>query len=489
MFKVMKKIFLMGLISLVCLMGGNVARAQFDETNTMFYHTLRTPQSVQLNPVFFPTNNTWYITLPGVNLQFGSPVAVSDFMYYDKVQQQTVLSIDSMMNHLTEGNKFRVGANVDILGFGFRVKNTMINFSTRLVNHVSLGFPVEMVNALRVGNIDENGNVRPVVELLDGDVLNATSYLETGLGVSQYFEDINLTVGLRAKLLFGVANVQTDNTRLEFNTDPNLDSVTARMYYEIQAATFAPYDTTNKRFNINFGDILSQRNTGVAFDIGAKYDWGPFTFSLAINDLTGGIHWKNNVMTWKPEGGQGVIVFNGMDISTMLNGGTFNVDSLTNYLENQLHQMTPTSKDSGDYWFSIPTKINLGASYNFGRLFRAGFLFHGQFDRGLLSKSNAVSMDLGGVENTFRWNTTLSLGMNLFDWMEVTAANSIVYDGESMDLFNPGVGLVLTPGRVFQLYVMGDYISNLYLTDSKAFNLKLGLNLLFGSGGRTKIEG
>jgi hypothetical protein len=378
---------------------------------------------------------------------------------------------------------------VNLLGFGFKVNNTFINFNTRLINHVSVGFPVDMVEALRIGNIDAAGNVRPVVELLNGDVLNATSYLETGLGVIQRFEPINLTVGVRAKLLFGVANVQTDNTRLVFNTSPNLDTVTAHMYYEIQSATCAPYDTTQKKFIFNLGDVLGNANTGIAFDLGARYDWGPFSFSFSINDLTGGIHWKNNVMTWKPQNGQGAIVFNGVDMNGMFNGGNFSMDSLTSQLEHQLEDMTPEKKDSGDYWFSIPTKINLGASYSFGRMFRAGFLFHGQFDRGLLCKSNALSMDLGDTKNTFRWNTTLSIGMNLYDWLEVTAANSIVYDGSGMDLFNPGLGIVATPGRVFQIYLMGDYLSSFYITDSKAFNLKVGINLLFGTGGRTTIEG
>ena len=87
----MKKVLIFGLVGLMGLMCGEV-KAQFDETNNLFYHAVRAPQSTQLNAAFFPTNNTWYVTFPGVNLQFGSPVAVSDFMYYDKTTQRTVLS-------------------------------------------------------------------------------------------------------------------------------------------------------------------------------------------------------------------------------------------------------------------------------------------------------------------------------------------------------------------------------------------------------------
>ena len=144
--------------------------------------------------------------------------------------------------------------------------------------------------------------------------------------------------------------------------------------------------------------------------------------------------------------------------------------------------MTPTRSQSGDYWFSVPTKINLGASYSFAKIFRAGLLLHGQLDRGLLCKKTGSD-----VSNTFRFNTTLSIGANLFNWAEVIAANSLVYDGSSFDPFNPGVGLVLTPATIVQLYLMADYISNFYLVESKAVNIKFGLNILIGKGDRSVV--
>ena len=481
-----KNIFL---IALTVLMAAPAAQAQFDETNNLFYHTLRTPQSNIYNPAFFPTNNTFYIMLPGVDVQFGSPLSMNNIIYYDRPSNRTVIDPNRILSSLEEENDFRLGADVNLVGFGFNVKNTYINFNTRLVNHIGVGLPISTINALLEGNVGDDNNPRPVVEIVNGDILNATSYLETSIGVAQRFEPINLTVGLRAKVLYGIANVQTDNTKIVLNTDPALDSVSASIYYQIQSATFAPYDTTQKKFLFNVGDLfnIGQANTGFSFDIGARYDFGPFTFSLAINDLSAGIHWKNNVTTWTPSNGQGVITFNGLSVNSMLDNGSFNIDSLTAYLQNQINGMTPHRVADGDYWFSIPTKFNLGASYSFAKIFRAGFLFHGQLDRGLFCKSNSLSF---GKEapNTFRWNTTLSIGANLFNWVEVIAANSFVNDGSSFDVLNPGVGIVLTPGTVFQVYLMADYLSSFYLTDSKAFNLKFGLNLLFGKGSRSIIE-
>lgn len=480
-----KNIFLIAFCTLLAVPG---AQAQFDETNNLFYHTLRTPQSTLLNPAFFPTNNTFYIMLPGVDFQFGSPLALNDVIYYDRPNERTVIDINHILKSLNDNNTFRLGADVSILGFGFKLQNTFINFNTRLVNNVSLGLPISTINAVLEGNIGDNNTPRPVIELVNGDILNVTSYLETGLGASHYFEPLHLTVGLRAKFLYGIANVQTDNTKIVFNTDSNLDSVSASIFYQIQSATCAPYDSTG--LHIDVGDLLKigQANSGVSFDIGAKYDFGPFTFSVAINDLSAGIHWKKNVTTWEPSGGQGVITFNGLDVNTMLDNGTFNVDSLTQYLRDQISDMTPHRIDNGEYWFSIPTKINLGASYSFAKIFRAGLLFHGQLDRGLFCKTPSLQSGIGSnVSNTFRWNTTLSLDANLFNWAEVVVGNSLVYDGSSLDVFNPGIGLVLTPATIFQVYLMADYLSSFYLTDSKALNVKFGINLLFGKGGRTVV--
>ena len=85
-----KNIFL---IALTVLMAAPAAQAQFDETNNLFYHTLRTPQSNIYNPAFFPTNNTFYIMLPGVDVQFGSPLAMNNIIYYDRPSNRTVIDL------------------------------------------------------------------------------------------------------------------------------------------------------------------------------------------------------------------------------------------------------------------------------------------------------------------------------------------------------------------------------------------------------------
>lgn len=474
------------------LMGIVTAAAQYNETNNLFYHSFRTPQSNQLNPAFFPNKNSLFLTLPSFGMRFGAPLSISDFVYYDETSGNTVVSINRILDTLTSNNRFRLGIDMDIVGFGFRIRNTFLTFNTRLVNDFSLGIPIDMVNALRTGNVNQDGTPVSEVRLLDGDLLNFQSYLEVGVGIGHRFQMLGLTVGARAKLLSGIVNMQTDNSRIVLNTSDDLESVSADVYYQLQASTCIPIDIDSGMSFTGFGvkDVLGVfgANTGLAFDLGAKYDFGPFSFSASISDLSAGIHWKNNIYSITPRDGHTTITFDGADASTIINGGQMNTDSITAYYQQLLEGMTPDTTMGGDYWYSIPTKLNLGASFSFAKIFRAGLLLHGQWDRGLVSQSNHYELDLtGDLKNTFRFNTTLSFGLNLFNWAEVIVGSSIVYDGNKINPLNPGVGLVLTPATAFQFYLMADYVSSIYLVEAKAFNVKFGFNMLLGKGGFTQI--
>lgn len=474
------------------LFGMGTASAQYNETNNLFYHSFRTPQSNQLNPALYPNKNTVYLTLPSLGFRFGAPLSLSDFVYYDQASGNTVVSINRIIDSLTTDNRFRLGYDMDIVGFGLHIGNTFVTLGARWVNDFSMGIPIDIVNALRNGNVDDNGQVINSVRLLNGDLLNFTSYLETSIGVGHRLSPLGLTIGVRAKLLSGVVNLQTDNSRIDLNTGDNLDSISIDAYYQLQGAICMPVDSL-KHFtlsSIGVGDIIRAfgSNTGVAFDLGAQYDFGPFKFSASINDLSAGIHWKKNTYTVMPEGGHTTFTFDGENVRTILDHGTMNSDSVTAHLQDFLEGLTPDTTTGADYWYCVPTKLNLGASFSFAKILRAGLLLHGQWDRGLLSRKNKYELDLtGDLKNTFRFNTTLTFGVNLFNWAELIVGSSIVYDGNKISPFNPGVGFVMTPATAVQVFVMADYVSSVYLVEAKAFNVKFGMNLLFGKGGATSI--
>ncbi len=470
--------------ALLCLA---TAQAQYNETNNLFYHAFRTPQSNQLNPAFYPTNNTFYLQLPSFGVRFGSPLAINDIARLDTNAYgdvTTVIDINRMLAAITVNNDFRAATDFNILGLGFKKGSNFYTANLRIINDMSVGLPVSTINALLRGNVDGYGNPISEVNLIDGDLMLYTNYLEASLGMGHHFDDLGLTVGGHAKLLFGLANMQTENTRAVLLTDDDFESVGVDIYYEIQGGSAYSVDTNGERINNSF----QLGNFGLSFDIGARYAKGPFSFSASINDLSAGIHWRKNTSVITPEGGHTVVSFDGQEVTGLLYGGNLNADSLTAYYQQVLNGLTPSEDTESDYWSCIPTKLNLGASYNFAKMFRIGLLLHGQFDRGLLCKRNKYAVDLSnGVSNTFRFNTTLTFGVDLFNWAEVLVGSSMVYDGQKLDFFNPGIGLVLSPFRFFQFHIMADYLSSIYLADAKAFNVRLGLSLLFGDGGKDKI--
>ena len=490
--------------ALVALCIGS-ASAQYSETNNLFYFAQRTPQSNQLNPAFFPSSNSFYLQLPSVGTQLGMPLSINDLVYYDPEQDINIIDINRTLDYLKENNQFRFGIDLNLLGFGFRIHNLFVDFNTQFHYNLNLGIPLSMFNTLLNGNVNPDGSAITSDTLLNGSLLNMQAYLETSIGAGFTLPIIPLTIGVHAKLLSGIMNIQTDNTLITFETDEEFNDVTARIYYELMGASAIKIEEadnmqqmiSNMTDNLtNISDIAKSMfdlsgNTGLAFDIGAKYELGPFTFSASINDLTAGIHWQKNLVGFAPKGGSVPIEFSGLDLEYLLENGNFNLDTLGKYFNEQLEKMSPQSiSDEGnDYWYSIPTKLNLAATANFG-IVKAGILFHGQFDRGLLSKQNARELDLSNnITNTFRFNTTVSAGINLFNWAELILATSIVSDGKNISPLNPGVGFFFTPATVLQTYFMLDYASSIYLTNMKAFNIKAGVNVLIGRGGKRKILG
>lgn len=476
----MKKRF--SILVLVAILSGSTAMAQFNETNNLFYNTFRTPQTNLLNPALFP-NASFYLTLPGLNnLQFGSPLAIRDLIHYDPTRGYSVIDINHILDVMEDDDHFRFGLGINLLGFGFKVNNLTFNFNTRVVGDFGVGLPVSVLDKLLDGNIDDNNQAISEVRFLDGSLLDAQVYTETSVGVAYKIAPINTTFGFHLKVLGGLSAFQLDSVRFVLHSDAEYDNLSADAYYNLRLSLPGQGDLNA----LNVSDIIHSvspfgPNSGIAFDLGVRYDLGPFAFSLAINDLTAGIHWTNNIQNMVPKDGHSTLNFSGVNLDSIVNGS----DGLTTELENFINGLQPDTVPGKDFWTNIPTKVNLGATYTFANLLRAGILFHGQFDRGIISKSNPMQLDISKEEaaQTFRFNTTLSAGVNVFNWLEFIIGSSVVFDGGKADFFNPGAGVVISLGTALQTYLMADYVSSIYALDSKAFNLKFGFNLVIGKGG------
>ncbi|MBP9991275.1 MAG: hypothetical protein KBT45_07610 [Bacteroidales bacterium] len=476
----MKKgfVFYSALILLFLSMANSMNAQSYNEENALLLHSFRTPQSLIFNPSLFPENNKVYVTLPGAGLHFVSPASLGDFLHYDANQDLTILDFNQLCDQLSESNKLRLGMDVNLLGFGFKINRMFFTFSSRIAADFSMGLPSSTIDFLRKGNIDANGNPIESMDIVDGDLLNCQAYNEIAIGGGYELSKLGLTVGARLKLLNGLLNLTTDQTKIELQTSSDYSNLRANVSYQLNMASVAEFDT-NWNPDIHFGDIINpfNSNNGVAFDLGAKYEMGPITISASLINLSAGIHWKQNAYKVVPKNGNTSFEFDGLNMSSLVNGGSINTDSIMNTFKDKMDSLALDRNNDLDYWHYIPTQIYVGANYTFNNLLRGGLTLHGQLDKGLFCKRNDGDVKSG---NTFRFNTTLTAGVNVFNWLEVTLGNSFVFDGGKADFFNPGAALVFTPGTVFQIYLVTDYISSIYIVDNKAFNCKIGINLLFG---------
>lgn len=463
---------------LLCLFCFGHANAQLLNSNDVFYHSFNSPLSTRLNPALFPYESTFYLTLPRVGAGFQLPFSYNDFgLKYNPQTDTTYIDLNHILN-LIQNNKTWVGLNaeVDILGFGFKVKNLMFNFATGVRVNGNLTIPLDATHLLTDGNTGQYATL----DMGTKDFFLTQAYAYAALGASYTLPTIPLTVGARFNLLDGIQNVNADHLNLVLtNVDDRDNELRIQADYLANTAgivSIESYKREGTDDSIVAGiDTAYPMNLGFTFDLGVKYEWNNFTFSASLLDFGPGIHWKSNVKTIIPEHQDSYITFEGIDLSrieiTMDENGkpqSYKLDST--YLQgfvDSLKNMMATVKDGEAYWAGVPTKLYLGASYSVSRFIRLGALFHGEWNRGIFYR-----------DNTFRHSTTLSATFNLFNWLEVSASNGFTFDGNRFSALNPGIGVSLNFFERFQIYGAVDYLSNLYATDIKAVRAYAGVNIV-----------
>jgi hypothetical protein len=458
------------LVAAVTLIGSVNAQSN------IMYGSSRNPLMNTANPAFFPSHSRAYLSLPGVNLDFSSPLAYSSIFSYDSTQNKTIINANSLLDTLANGEKIRLGSNINAAGLGIDFGKFFITLSAQAKLDFGFGLPQGLVTFISEGNYGHTGE--DAIELLDGNLVNARLYDEIALGFGVKLGE-NLTVGLRAKLLNGYLDISNGGSSLTLTTAPDYSTMTADMNLDMNyaGAIDFEYDSVKGKYNYKINNYMP-KNYGLNIDLGVRYATDLFEVSASIIDLGPGIHWAENINKIVSAREDNTFTFTGVDVSNLMQGGTLDstysqvlIDSLKALAEYKV-------VDGGDdYWTSIPTKVNVGGMFHITKGVSAGLLFHGEFERGLVKVGDVFKTKNVG----FYSRTSAIARVNLYDWVEVVASASMLTSNNKINWFNPGIGLTLTPLRAFQVYTFIDYISNLYLIDAKHLNVSVGLNIFFGS--------
>lgn len=460
------RIFLSILLIAATAMTGTATQAQTLNSGDILYHSFHSPQATRLNPAFFPSDASFYISGPRVGFGLSMPMSYSDLGMHVE-GDSTVLDLNHILEQIeTTGTRFGLTGDGDILGFGFKIKplGLRINAALGVKLDGTIDVPTDMAKLVTEGNTGQNRNL--TMSANDMMIMQAYGYLSLGASMELPMVS-NLTVGARLNILDGIFVSSVKSMNINLVTGDHNENLRLSADYLINSAGM--YGLKNKgklKYSFERQEDASFSNFGFTFDLGANYHIGDYDISLSLLDVGPGICWSNNAMTLEPKHKGSSVTFDGMNLTTLLTDGVVDTATLYSYGDS-LMNMIAADTTLHHFWSGVPTRLYLGASYSMGPLLRLGYLFHGEWNRGLFYRNS-----------TFRFNNTLSATANLMDWMDLTIANSITFDGNGMDFLNPGISASINLFRRLQVYGAIDYSSNLYLVNIKSFRFFAGISFV-----------
>ncbi|HKL38324.1 MAG TPA: DUF5723 family protein [Bacteroidales bacterium] len=440
------------------------------ETNTMYYMP-RIPQMSFMNPAFQPECN-FYLSLPGiseVNLNAGNnTLAYSDVIFQSPVSDSLITFLHpeadpaDFLNRLNPSNSLFTEFSTNLFGFGFRSGNGYFSFHLKHRSEMQAAYPKDFMILLLEGNQQMKG------ETMNFNEFNffTNHHLEYSLGYSGRIED-KLGFGIRVKYLNGLAHMQSKDFNLELYTSEVGDSMSLASDIDIRGSLPLDVATDSIGFIDEIKDIEPTAkdifaNPGFALDFGVSYQvMDDLELSASVSDL-GFINYQNYVHNYSING---QFAFTGVDVSSEVSGdesANDPVDQVTDSLKENIR-----FSYSGDQFLHfLGPRIFVGGNYS----------LNDRVDLGLLSRTRFFD---GEVYQSF----TLSANTRPIRGISLSASYSVMNRAYN----NLGLGLALRLGPL-QVYTVSDVISaGLWPEETKAFNLRFGLNFVFGCNPARRI--
>ncbi|MFQ5446527.1 MAG: DUF5723 family protein, partial [Saprospiraceae bacterium] len=284
-----------------------------------------------------------------------------------------VIDVGRFINYLQPENLIRDDLELSTLDLAIRIKGLTFSLGHAVKYNAFLKYPKTLPQIVWQGNAQFIGET---VEL--GNELQLTGYHELGIGAAYKFGQ--LTFGVKAKLLSGIADASTDRDHHSATlfTNPDVYQITLGADYILNTSNSLDYNSyTDLNTDFNFGSFTFDRffsaNTGLAWDLGARLEMGKLDIAVSVLDL-GQINWDDNVTNYRATQSY---EYDGLDFSQALTGGeSANFDQALDTLE----QLFQPEKTSIGYSTTLPRKVYLNALYSLnGMLSVGGLIFYEKF--------------------------------------------------------------------------------------------------------------
>jgi hypothetical protein len=460
--------------------------------NSQVLYYMNLPQNHLLNPALKPTNSV-YIGLPvvsGVNQNVNNNLFNFSDVFINGVVPDSVVTIfhpdydpAEFVKKIKNINSFETEALVQLFGLGFSAgKDLYFSFDINDRVEENIALPGDILRLGFEGNEQFAGSKIDLSSLR----ANAMYYREASLGFSKNFTS-NLRIGMRAKVLFGIASAAIDNKSLWltvnddythiFNADLDANFSAPVTFYLSGQNTIDSVGFDETRFEgakniINY--LLETQNLGFGIDIGAEYRiTDKLKVSAAVTDL-GYIKWKKDISNLKAKS---EFVFSGIDMLDVYNG-TMTLDSLGEELLDSLKNSFYLSETKSAFTTYLPFGVTFGGSYSLTKNFSVGLLSYTKF-----------------IGSQIREALTVSANLNIRSVFSTT----IAYTAMNHRYDNLGFGIAFKPG-CFQIYMLADRIPmtwNKIVSEGSTYplpsswntiHLRLGMNLVFGNNVEKKND-
>ena len=330
------------------------------------------PYQMNANPATdLPYQSVMSLVIGNIRLDVENTSLRYDNLFeFDAEGRPAIINLRQFANSLKGNNFFGLNANWDLFTLYKRFNKDLWTFNWGVKVQGDAKYSDGLFKLLGYGNGAFLGEDNPVKVNLD---LNVMAYQEWAVGYQMNVTE-QLSLGGRAKLLFGIMDVNTDVCHAELYTAPDTYALRLKENVAMKAAMpNAVYvDETGKLMGngpFSMGELF--RNPGFGLDLAAEYRYDEqFSAVAAIHDL-GFIHWgKNNLglMSQLNDAGQfydnGSFLFSGLDwkqierISSDLEYREQFLDTLQQYFQ---LEFVPFEK----YNTTLNTNILLRGNYDF----------------------------------------------------------------------------------------------------------------------------
>ena len=460
--------------------------------NSQVLYFMNLPQSHLINPALRPSNSV-YIGLPlisSINLNMNNNfVNFSDLFQKDQ-SKNLIISIlhpdydpDKFLAKIRDKNSIEQEFTIQTLGVGFSVgKDSYIflDINERIDGNIVL--PKDLFRLALKGNSDFVGR-KIDLSSLRGEM---SYYREVGLGFSRNFTD-KLRVGIKGKLLFGLANASIDNKSLGISVNEDYShTLDANLTVNMSGPIHVNMDSKNNITSIAIDEnkfktasgvrdfFTDSKNIGFGMDIGASYDLNDrIVLSASVTNL-GFINWKKDVTNLKADN---KFKFSGLNLLDVING-TKTIDELAADMLDSLKNAFVVSNTKTAYTTFLPFGVSVGGSFSVTK----------KFSLGLLSYSRVIGQQI-------RESLTVSANLNIGNVFSATLS----YTAENHRYDNLGAGIAFRAG-VTQFYILSDRVpvtwtrikdnsSNVIIPSNwNTVNIRFGMNIVIGNKVKEKND-